>query len=261
MTLDDMLQHKQQEVASAIARMPLEELARRARPRAVPHRFRDALTSAAHRPALIAELKRKSPSAGMLRERFDPVRLGQELEDAGAAALSVLTDERYFGGSLDILRDVRSFVEIPVLRKDFILDPYQVYEAAVAGADAVLLIARILKPHQLESLRSLAESLGMDALIEIHADVEAPRAITSGGTLVGINHRDLDTLSMDHGLTERLIPQLPDGTTIVAESGLRNPEDIARMQRLGAHAVLIGEALMAAPDPVAKVRELFTGVW
>ncbi len=261
MILDDILASKRQEVAAAKQRMPLEELKRRAHPRSSPHRFRDALTGAAKTPALIAELKRKSPSRGMLRERFDPISLAQQLQDAGASALSVLTNERFFGGTLETLHEVQAFVDIPVLRKDFILEPYQIYEAAVHQADAVLLIVRILSDAQLADTLRTADALGMDALVEIHTEEELARAQKAGASVIGINHRDLGTFTMDPTLSVRLVPRIPAGKVIVAESGIQSPADVKRMRQLGVHAVLIGEALMVATDPAAKVRELFTGVW
>jgi len=261
MILDDILAAKRQEVEAAKQRLSFDELKRRVRRRAIPNRFRDALARSERRPALIAELKRKSPSAGMLRERFDPVSLAQELQDAGAAALSILTDERFFGGNLDILRDVQPFVEIPVLRKDFVLDPYQLYEAATAQADAVLLIVRVLTDEQLRVFLKTVMELGLDALVEVHAEQELDRALRAGATLIGINHRDLGTFALDESLTARLMPQIPRGSVIVAESGMQTHDDIRQLKTLGVHAVLIGEALMTAPDVGIKVRELFDGIW
>ena len=197
----------------------------------------------------------------MLRERFDPIRLAQELQEAGASALSVLTDERYFGGHLDFLRDAHDFTEIPLLRKDFISEPYQVYEAAYAQADAVLLIARLLTDEQLRDLRLLAEQFGMEALVEVHQEEEVMRAVNSGASIIGINHRDLRTFAMHPDTTSRLAPHIPSGTVLVAESGVQSAADVKRLADLGVQAVLIGEALMTAPDVKAKVRELFSTVW
>jgi len=261
MILDEIIASKRKEVEVAKARRSLEEVKRRARPRNVPHRFRDALLDAPHTPALIAELKRKSPSAGMLRERFDPVRLAQELQEAGASALSILTDEPFFGGSLDMLQDVQAFVEIPVLRKDFVLEPYQIYEAAVYQAEAVLLIVRILTDAHLEECLRTAETLGLDALVEVHEEKELARALKAGATVIGINHRNLADFTMDPSLTARLAPQIPHTIPIVAESGLKTPDELQTLKAAGVRAVLIGETLMIAPDPAAKVRELFQGVW
>lgn len=261
MILDDILAHKREDIAAAQQRLPLEELKRRVQGRGGRHRFRDALRESERRPALIAELKRKSPSRGMLRERFDPVRLGQELQEAGAAALSILTDERFFGGSLEILRDVQPFVEIPVLRKDFLLDPYQIYEAAAHQADAVLLIVQILSNDQLAEALQVAEQAGLDALVEVHTEAELDRAVRARAQLIGVNSRDLRTFTMHPDVIARLVPRIPPDIVIVAESGIHTREDVERLKSLGAHALLIGESLMTAPDPAAKVRELFDGVW
>lgn len=259
--LDDIIAAKRREVEAANQRVPFEDLKRRTRPRQLAGRFREVLAQSAKRPALIAELKRKSPSAGMLRERFDPVSLAQELQDAGASALSILTDERFFGGSLEILRDVQPFVEIPILRKEFVIDPYQLYEAAGAQADAVLLIVRILSDDQLRTLLATARQLGLDALVEVHAEEELDRALRAGAGLIGINHRDLRTFTMHPDTTARLVPKIPAGVVIVAESGIQSREDVERLRVLGVHGVLVGEALMTAPHVGAKVRELFNGIW
>ena len=256
--LDEIVLTKQREVEEAKSRLPFEELKERAECRQVERNFRRAV----HVPgklSLIAELKRKSPSRGMLRERFDPVHLAQTLEEAGAAALSVLTDEHYFGGHLEFLRDVKQFTEIPALRKDFIVDPYQVYESVLYEADAVLLIVRILTEEALITCMQAADTLGLEPLVEVHSDSELTIALSSGAHVIGINHRDLRTFQIDPQLAEHLVPRIPAGKVIVAESGIQTPEDVRRMKRLGVHALLIGEALMTAPDPAAKVRELFAG--
>jgi indole-3-glycerol phosphate synthase len=256
MTLDDIVMAKREEVEAAKSRRPLSDLQAHLAAHITERDFRKAIG----RPgvlSLIAELKRKSPSKGLLRERFDPVSLAQTMQEAGAAALSVLTDEFYFGGHLDYLRDAKQFTELPVLRKDFLIDPYQVYEAAFSGADAVLIIVRIVDEAQLQALMQAADRLAVEALVEVHSEEELRIAIGAGASTIGINHRDLKTLEIDSTLTERLVPKVPSGKVIVAESGLQTPEDVARMQALGVHAVLIGEALMTAPDPAAKIKELW----
>ena len=258
--LDEIVMAKEQEIEAAKSRRPFADL----KTRLANHLAERDFSKALHVPgklSLIAELKRKSPSRGMLRERFDPVQLAQSLQQAGASALSVLTDEPYFGGSLDFLRDVKQFTEIPALRKDFIVDPYQVYEAALYEADAVLLIVRILSEELLIQCMQAADRLGMEPLVEVHSEDELRTALGAGAHVIGINHRDLRTFQLDPTLSERLIPRVPAGKLIVAESGLQSAEDLLRMKRLGVHAVLIGEALMTAPDPAAKVRELFASVW
>ena len=258
--LDDIVTCKQEEVEAAKARLSLEELQQRVANHLAERGFRKALTVPG-KLSLIAELKRKSPSRGMLRERFDPVHLAQTLQEAGAAALSVLTDETYFGGSLDFLRDAKQFTEIPVLRKDFIIDPYQVYEAVFYGADAVLLIVRVLPDEMLAACLQAADRVGLEPLVEVHSLAELKVALSVGAHVIGINHRDLRTFTIDPTLSEQLVPKIPSGKVIIAESGIQKPEDVKRMKQLGVHAVLIGEALMLAPDPAAKVRELFAGTW
>ena len=261
MILDDIVASKQREIARAKERLPEADLQRRVAGRRVERSFAQALREAEVRPALIAELKRKSPSRGMLRERFDPPRLVQEFQEAGASALSILTDEPFFGGSLDILREAQAFSEVPIVRKDFILEPYQIYEALVAGADAILLIVRLLPPPQLSSLIALAHSFGMEPLVEVHSDEELDRALEARAGIIGINHRDLGDFSMHPDLSARLVPRIPRSCVIVAESGIQTSNDVARLRDLGVHALLIGESLMIAPDPAAKIRELFGGVW
>ena len=258
--LDEIVMTKQKEVEAAKTSRPLEELKERVSRSDGTRNFRKALRVPG-KLSLIAELKRKSPSKGMLRERFDPVSLAQNLQQAGAGALSVLTDECYFGGSLDFLRDVKQFTEVPVLRKDFIVDPYQIYEAALYEADAVLLIVRVLTEDVLLACMQAADTLGIEPFVEVHSEAELKTALSAGAHVIGINHRDLRTFKLDPTLSERLVPKVPSGKLIVAESGLQTAEDVARMKSLGMHAVLIGEALMTAPDPAAKVRELFTGTW
>ncbi len=254
--LDDIVMTKQQEVAEAKERMPLEDLKAHLSGHFTERSFRKAL-SAPGTLALIAELKRKSPSKGMLRERFDPVSLAQTMQDAGAAALSVLTDETYFGGSLEFLRDVKQFTEIPILRKDFIVDLYQVYESAAAGADAILLIVKILTEEELAQCMQAAETLDLEPLVEVHSAEELKVALSVGAHVIGINHRDLKTFEMDPHVSEQLVPRIPSGKLIVAESGIQTAQDVKRMKQLGVHGVLVGEALMIAPDPAAKIRELF----
>ena len=261
MILDEILAAKRAEVEAAKARLSLAELQRRIRGHVAQRGFRQTLAGSPRMPALIAELKRQSPSKGMLRERFDPVRLAQELQEAGASALSILTDERFFGGSLGILRDVQPFVDVPILRKDFIIDPYQIYEALYAQADAVLLIVRALSPAQLREFIMVSLEIGIDTLVEVHEEAELEVAIKAGATLIGINHRNLDDFTMDHTLTDRLIPRMPPRIVRVAESGVHDRQELQRLKALGVDAVLIGEALMTAPEPGEKVRELFQGIW
>jgi indole-3-glycerol phosphate synthase len=217
--------------------------------------FNEALT----RPglSLIAEFKRRSPSAGSLApESIDLTAQVGAYERGGAAALSVLTDERHFGGSLADLRAARAACEMPIIRKDFIVDRYQLYEAAVNGADAVLLIVAALGAADLRSLYQEARSIDLDCLVEVHDADELERALEAGAEVIGINNRNLDDMSVDIETTYELMPDVPAGKTVVAESGISGREELAELDRVGVDAVLIGGALMTAEDPEAKVREL-----
>jgi indole-3-glycerol phosphate synthase len=193
---------------------------------------------------VIAEVKRRSPSAGAIREEADPVETALLYEKGGASAISVLTDLEYFGGTLGDIERVTSHTKLPVIRKDFIIDELQILEARNAGASAVLLIVRLLGRESLRALRDIAHEAGMVALVEVHDDEELDIAIDSGARIIGVNNRDLDTLTIDLAVSERLIPRIPKGVTAVAESGLRSPDDVRRMADAGADAVLVGEALM-----------------
>jgi indole-3-glycerol phosphate synthase len=205
--------------------------------------------------ALIAEIKKASPSKGVLIDNFDPEALAALYAENGAAAISVLTDERFFQGSLDHLEIVRETVDLPLLRKDFIIDPLQVYQARVAGADAALLIVMALTDAQLVNLHGLITGLGMAALVEVHNEAELERALNAGATLIGVNNRDLRTFHEDLDTTARVATRLPFGVTLVAESAIRTPDDVRRMGELGAHAVLVGEGLLKAGDLGAQVRQ------
>ncbi len=216
---------------------------------------------AAFRPErlnVIAELKKASPSKGLIREDFHPEALAPELEAAGAAALSILTEPHYFRGRLDYLRRVRKLVDLPLLRKDFIFDPYQILQARHAGADAVLLIAAMLDDVQLRELADAARHYGVQILAEIHGEAEAERVAALTPELTGINCRDLKTFATDLGLTEKLLRELPCDTVRIAESGLSSHAELRRFQALGANGFLIGETLMRAPEPGRKLEELLS---
>jgi indole-3-glycerol phosphate synthase len=254
--LAEILEHKRRELAQARERLSGEALAKRVRTLAeAPRGFRRALESA-ERPRVIAEIKRRSPSRGEIRPDFDAVACARAYATAGAAALSVLTDERYFGGSLALLTQVREAVSLPLLRKDFILDAYQVDEARVYGADAVLLIAAALDPSALRSLAAHAEAIGLDALVEVHDERELEAALAAGADLIGINNRNLRTFEVDLGVTERLAGKLPEGCVVVSESGIFTSRDWERLEAAGAHAFLVGEALMRESDVGAALRRL-----
>lgn len=205
---------------------------------------------------LLAEVKRRSPSAGEIRPGADPVEVAQAYEEGGAAAVSVLTDREFFGGDLEFLERVREEVAIPALRKDFLIDPLQVWEARAAGADAVLLIARILDNALLAELLGLAGEAGMDALVEVHDAAELARALAAGSRLVGVNNRDLASFHTDLDLSLRLAPSLPVDVTLVAESGIRTADDVDRLGAAGVDAILVGESLMRQPDLRAAAAAL-----
>jgi len=255
--LDDILASKRKEVAEAKQRLPLAELVQRL---AKHQQERDFAAAVGFPPPgelrLIAELKRQSPSRGMIRERFDPVAIAQTYAASGAAALSVLTDAPYFGGSPDVLRDAKQFTDLPVLRKDFILDAYQVHESAWMGADAILLIAAILSPPELRALMRVATAVSLDCLVEVHTARELEQVLDTEAELIGINHRDLRSFTLQPSLSEELIPRIPKDRIVVAESGLHGHDEVQRLGRLGAHAVLIGEAFMEAPDIGAAVKRI-----
>ncbi len=206
--------------------------------------------------AVIAEIKRRSPGAGEIRTDLDPLRLGVTYESGGAAALSVLTDEKYFGGSLEDLAGVRSLVEIPVLRKDFVIDESQVYQARGAGADAILLIVRILDDERLRSLRTLAEELGMSVLVEVHDGAEVERGLALGASLLGINNRNLQTFETQSDVTISLAGRVPPGVVLVSESGIHTAADVRSLGEKGVDAVLVGESLLRQEDPGAGVTAL-----
>jgi indole-3-glycerol phosphate synthase len=248
----------------AVARMKTEPSSVRLRERAlevrkttVPHRLSQALKSESPRLKIIAEFKRRSPSAGIIRDDRSAEEVARLYERGGACAISVLTDEAHFAGSIVDLRAVRSIANLPVLRKDFIIDPTQIYEAAIAGADAVLLIVAALDDAVLGDLREVAEDqLGLDALVEVHTSIEMRRALDAGARIIGVNNRNLQTFQVSLETSEHLIAEVPHDTVTVSESGLQNAESFHRLRNLGFHGFLIGEALMRASDPEKTLRNL-----
>jgi indole-3-glycerol phosphate synthase len=205
---------------------------------------------------LIAEVKQASPSRGMLSPNFNPIKLAQTYAEGGAAAISVLTEANYFMGSIEHLGAIKEVVGLPLLRKDFIFDPYQVYESRAYGADALLLIAAILSQEQLKELISLSHSLGLRCLVEVHNEAEVERAVVTEAEIIGINNRDLNTLSIDINMTRRLRPLIPQERIVVSESGIKNKRDIGKLRKWRVDAVLVGEALVTAGDVLAKMQEL-----
>jgi indole-3-glycerol phosphate synthase len=205
---------------------------------------------------IIAEVKRASPSQGLIRQEFDPLQIARAFAAAGASALSVLTEERFFQGSLLYLERIKEEVSLPLLRKDFIVDNYQVLEARSFGADAVLLIAALLDVVLLQELKDQARSLSLDVLVEVHTEAELECALKAGARLIGINNRDLRSFEVKLETTERLMPMVPSGVSVVCESGIESIEQIRKLEGLGIHIFLVGETLMRAADPGAKLREL-----
>jgi indole-3-glycerol phosphate synthase len=254
--LDRIVASKRREVEQRRASVPDSDLQRQLATAPAVRDFRAALVQGTG-VRLIAEIKKASPSAGVLRADFDPVTLARTYAASGAAALSVLTDEPFFQGNLGYLRDIRAAVDLPLLRKDFLLDRYQLLEARAAGADAVLLIAEILDDATLGHLLFEAQALGMHALVELYEPANLSRVLAAGATLVGVNNRDLRTFVSRLEQTLELAPKLPADCLLVSESGIRTRADIARLAAAGVKAVLIGETFMGAPDVGAKVRELF----
>jgi len=208
---------------------------------------------------IIAEIKKASPSKGLIRADFDPVWIAKKYALHGAAAISVLTEERFFQGSLQYLKAVRAAIDLPLLRKDFILDPYQIVEAKSYGADAVLLIAAMLDPALMRDLREHAASLSLDALVEVHTESELESAVAAGAQVIGINNRDLNTFEVSLSTTEQLASRVPPGAVLVCESGIDSLEAIRRVEKLGVHVFLIGESLIRATDPGVKLAELLSG--
>ncbi|HUP26999.1 MAG TPA: indole-3-glycerol phosphate synthase TrpC [Chloroflexia bacterium] len=255
--LDTIISSKRVEVSARRVAFPLTRLVLDVYSAPRPRDFRAALADR-RRPAprLIAEIKRRSPSRGEIRPELDPVGIARLYQENGAAAVSVLADSRFFGGSLDDLADVRASISLPVLCKEFIVDPYQIYEARTAGADAVLLIASVLSQRDLCEYRELAEEHGMAALVEVHNEPELARALASGATLVGINNRDLHTFTVSLETTRSLMPLIPPHVMVVSESGLRTQTDRAQMFDIGVDAILVGESLLASSDLAAATAEL-----
>jgi indole-3-glycerol phosphate synthase len=253
--LDDILAYKRQEVQKKIDELDLKKLKERITPRFDQRSFQKALRRS-DRTALIAEIKKASPSAGLIREDFRPTLLARSYELGGADALSVLTDVRFFQGELKYLLQARSATNLSCLRKDFIIHEYQIWEARLAEADAILLIVAALKRDELVQFMNIAHEAQLDVLVEVHDEAELDVALDIGAPVIGINNRNLQTFKTDLATTEKLASKVPKEVTLVSESGIYTPEDVKRMKACGAHAILVGESLMRQPDVESAARTL-----
>ena len=257
--LERILARKREELEAARAAVPFAEMQRRAAAAPAPRGFAAALQAklAAGRPAVIAEIKRASPSKGLLRADFDPASIARSYEAGGAACLSVLTDRDFFQGDPAHLAQAKSACRLPVLRKDFVTEPYQVHESRALGADCILLIAAALARQDMQGLEASARSLGMDVLVEVHDATELEAALALQTPLLGINNRNLRTFETRLETTLDLLARVPDGKIVVTESGILAPADVTRLRARSVNAFLVGEAFMRAADPGAALRQLF----
>jgi indole-3-glycerol phosphate synthase len=252
--LANIVEHVRAVVEQRQKETPLEALRERALYSQPTRGFARGLSGGTRR--IIGEIKRSSPSKGLIRADFSPVVIARDYADHGASAISVLTEERFFQGSLTYLEEIKAAVTVPLLRKDFIIDSYQVTEARSYGADAILLIAALLDPSLLRELRETAAALSLDTLVEVHNQEELERALEARAEIIGINNRDLRTFQVSLATTEKLAPRVPAGTLIVCESGIDGAEQIRQVERWGVRTFLIGESLMRAPSPGEKLQEL-----
>ncbi len=255
MILDEIVAYKKEEVAAAKLRVPLADVKGRAADGEPTRGFAQALASG-DAIRLIAEVKKASPSKGVIRQDFDPVGIARTYEGVGASCLSVLTEKKYFQGDLAYLADIRRAVELPLLRKDFLVDEYQIFEARAAGADAVLLIAACLERRQLEDYLGTAEGLGLAVLVESHTAKELDRSLLAGARIVGINNRDLASFTVSLRTTFDLLKDIPEDRIVVSESGIATRDDVVRLEQAGVDAILVGESLMREKDIGKKVKEL-----
>ncbi len=255
MILDEIVAYKKEELIDTKRRLSFADIKARAADSGPTRGFGTAL-SAGTDIRLIAEVKKASPSKGVIRQDFDPVAIAGMYERSGAACLSVLTEKKYFQGSLDYLGAIRKAVGLPLLRKDFIVDEYQIFEARAAGADAILLIAACLERSRMEDYLGIAAGLGLDVLIESHTAAELDRSLRAGARLVGINNRDLTTFTVSLETTFSMLRDIPDDRTVVSESGIATRDDVKRLQQAGVDAILVGESLIREQDIGRKVKEL-----
>jgi indole-3-glycerol phosphate synthase len=256
--LRQILASKQQEVAAGKVRLPQREIQAAVADMPAARAFVERIRRVSGRgPAVIAEVKKASPSAGVIRPDFHPDLIARSYAQGGAACLSILTDREYFQGAGQYLQLARRSCELPLLRKDFLVDPWQVYESRLLGADCILLIVAALSPDRLQELAGLAQDLGLDVLVEVHDEVELECALATGAELIGVNNRDLRTFRTDLDVSERLRPLLPHSRMMVTESGIHSRQDVQRMLRAGIRAFLVGEAFMRAADPGHALQSLF----
>lgn len=252
--LDKIIAQKREEIGKKASEVPLSLLKQRISEQRPPLDFSAFIKG--ENVKLIAEVKRASPSRGLLATNLDPVELAQIYAAGGAAAISVLTESRYFLGDIKHLAAIRKATELPLLRKDFIFEPYQIYESRAYGADALLLIAAILTAEQLKDLLSLSRSLGLKCLVEVHSQADLEKAVLSQAEIIGVNNRDLSSFKVDLDITRRLRPLIPPDKIVVSESGIRTRQDVERLEQAGIDAVLVGEALVTANDIRGKIEEL-----
>jgi indole-3-glycerol phosphate synthase len=257
--LNKIIAQKHLEIARDSAITSLDDLELSAKVISDRRDFIGALRSriVAHQPAIIAEIKKASPSKGLIRADFDPALIAAQYESAGAACLSVLTDREFFQGGIEYLQLARAACSLPVIRKDFIIDPYQVAEAKAIGADCILLIVAALAPSQLQELAAYAKQMRLDVLVEVHDELELDIALAAGFDLIGVNNRNLHTFETDLGVSYRLAKRLPEGVLLVTESGIHDAQDVQAMLAKGIYGFLIGETFMRAPHPGLKLQELF----
>lgn len=255
MILSKIIKEKREAVEAARIKVPEQALVEAARKIYVKSSFKRNI-SRPHHINLIAEIKKASPSRGIIRGDFHPLKIALTYQAGGASSLSVLTDERFFDGNLKTLKELKGRITLPLLRKDFIIDEYQLYESVVAGADAILLIADILTGEELANFYRISKELGMDVIVEVHNEEDIEKALKSGTSIIGINNRDLNTFKVDISTTQRLIRHIPENKVRVSESGIKTYEDVMFLKSLGINAVLIGEAFMEADNIAAKMREV-----
>ncbi len=255
MILSRIIEEKRRVIEEAKRLKPQDRLVNEAKNIYVKSAFKKNV-SRPHHINLIAEIKKASPSKGILRGDFNPVKIAITYQANGASAISVLTDERFFEGKLEYIKKIKENVSLPILRKDFIIDEYQIYESVIAGADAILLIAELLSTNEMISFYNLAASLGLDVLMEVHNEEDIEKALVTDASMIGINNRDLHTFKVDLNVTQKLIRLIPQNKIKVSESGIRSYEDAMFLKSLGVNAVLIGEAFMESSDIAAKIREI-----